>query len=210
MVSCVAPVLNRWLQKCAQNYHHGFVFCGGCGILCGCVILCSLRVFNGHLETFLRSRRKTKKVPQLYFRFRREGRVSDNRNSPLMRQALRGARPRIVGPKRESFTITGIAWGWKIKLVLDQKLSRVSTPLFITPLVAGDTLSVVGPLAVTPRCYHTICWPRSEQPSIALAHPLLSTLPPLAHPLVTGLLCMLLITGDALDSTPPPQQHTRC
>ena len=36
-------MVNRWLQKYAQNYHRGVVFCGGCGILCGCVILCSLR-----------------------------------------------------------------------------------------------------------------------------------------------------------------------
>ena len=38
VVSCVAPVVNRWLQKCAQNYHRGGVFCGVCGISCGCVI----------------------------------------------------------------------------------------------------------------------------------------------------------------------------
>ena len=59
---------------------------------------------------------------------------------------------------KRGFTITdSIAWKWKIELVSDERLSHVSAPLVITPLVAGITPFVVDPLAITPSCYHAIC-----------------------------------------------------
>ena len=48
VLSYVARVINRWFVRNAQNYHRGVVFCGGCGFLCGCVILCSLRYALSH------------------------------------------------------------------------------------------------------------------------------------------------------------------
>ena len=35
--------------------------------------------------------------------------------------------------------------------------SRVSSPPVTTPLVAGVAPYTVGPLAITPPCYHSIC-----------------------------------------------------
>ena len=47
----------------------------------------------------------------------------------LKRQKLRDVKPRVAGSKHASLTITDDAWERKIKLVSDQKLSHVSTPL---------------------------------------------------------------------------------
>ena len=46
VVSSVAILLGIRLRpyiSSPKNYHRGVVFCGGCGILCGCVILRRIR-----------------------------------------------------------------------------------------------------------------------------------------------------------------------
>ena len=64
----------------------------------------------------------------------------------------RGAKPRDPGFKRGSDHHRHCV-GMENKV----GFSRVSSPPVTTPLVAGVAPYTVGPLAITPPCYHSIC-----------------------------------------------------
>lgn len=75
-------------------------------------------------------------------------------------------------------------------------------------MAAGD----ISPFAITPSWYHAIfnmsyvCL--GSLPITNTGTPSFITPAPFPHTLAEGLLCMLLVTGVTLDSTPPQNKNT--
>ena len=118
-------------------------------------------------------------------------------------------------------TITGIAWAWKQKMVSDQCLSCVSTPVVSPPLVRTfpvkhlpllshplqSGLGLVTLLSDERYPYHTSSLSHLLSSGRVCSHSIATDVP-LAHllnitPPAVGLLCMVLITGGTLDTTAP-------